>query len=259
MLNINPQNNRKSSTTEETKLQKLEDFSLKANIHPNFPVTEELSQMNESLKNISEKEMPVVVHKIQLEGLKGEKGEAGNPGEPGKDYILTDKDKKDIAQKIEVPVVEKIIEKTEVIKEQPIVTQEIKEVAVAETAEQIRNKLESMEENEKLSIDAIKDLRKELEELKKIRNRELTPGGIIGRDLVKDIDISSSLDGMTTTFNIQSIWNVVSVNLSSYPYGSLRKNIDYTWTPTSITFTSNIDPATQLAPGQQCILTVVQS
>jgi hypothetical protein len=55
----------------------------------------------------------------------------------GKDYILTEKDKKTIASNIKVPVIEKIIEKTEVIKEQPIV----KEVAKYELAEDIAKKL----------------------------------------------------------------------------------------------------------------------
>ena len=50
------------------------------------------------------------------------------PGADGKDYILTEKDKLAIAQSIEVPIVEKIIERTEVIKEQPIVTNNVTEV-----------------------------------------------------------------------------------------------------------------------------------
>ncbi len=63
------------------------------------------------------------------------------PGPPGKNYVLTNKDKKDIASKIEVPVVEKVIERTEVIKEQPIITQEIKEVAVTDAGEVIIKKI----------------------------------------------------------------------------------------------------------------------
>ena len=127
-----------------------------------------------------------------------------------------------------------------------------------ETPEQTRNKLESIkEEEEKLTISAIKDLRKELDEVKKAKSSGLGVG-VIGRDLIKDIDISDSLDGVTKTFNIQAIWNVISVDLSSYPYGSLRKGIDFSWTPTSITFGDSIDATTQLSVGQQCILTVIQ-
>ena len=85
-------------------------------------------------------------------------------GDPGKDYILTVKDKKEIASKIKVPVVEKIIEKTEVIKEQPIVTNEIKEVAVADTAEQILEKLQSLKDAW-LEVKSIKGLDKVLNDV----------------------------------------------------------------------------------------------
>ena len=79
-------------------------------------------------------------------------------GEDGKDYILTDQDKKDIAKSIKVPVVEKVIEKTEVIRETPIITNEIKEVAKYEEAEDIKNKLESLKDDERLDASAIKNL-----------------------------------------------------------------------------------------------------
>lgn len=47
----------------------------------------------------------------------------------GEDYVLTEKDKREIAKSITVPVVEKVIEKT-IIKEVPIVTNEIIEKTV---------------------------------------------------------------------------------------------------------------------------------
>ena len=126
------------------------------------------------------------------------------------------------------------------------------------TAEVIIKKLEAVEENEdKLSIDAIKDLREELKKMRKIVDGIPRGGGIVGRDIIKDIDISSQLDGVLKTFNIQGVWNIISIDLSSFPYGSLRKGVDYTWTTTSITFTSEINASTQLASGQSCILTVV--
>jgi hypothetical protein len=58
-------------------------------------------------------------------------------GKDGKNYILTNLDRKRIAREIEVPVVEKIVEKTEVIREQPIV----KEIAVTDNGEQIITKI----------------------------------------------------------------------------------------------------------------------
>jgi hypothetical protein len=67
-------------------------------------------------------------------------------GEDGQDYILTDEDKKQIAQNIEVPIVEKVIEKT--IIEKPITIDKtvtkVKEVAKYETAEEIASKLNTL-------------------------------------------------------------------------------------------------------------------
>lgn len=71
-------------------------------------------------------------------------------GDPGKDYVLTPKDKEEIASKIKVPIVDKIIEKTQVvIKEQPIVTEKVTnqiiEKAVAEDANKITAKINTTE------------------------------------------------------------------------------------------------------------------
>lgn len=126
--------------------------------------------------------------------------------------------------------------------------------------EDFRNGLEALQDDDRLDKSAIKgldEIEKDISELKKRPTGGGGGGGITGRDLFKDIDLSSQLDGITTTFNIPVVWNIISVDLSSFPYGSLRKGVDYTFTPTSITFTSQIDPATQLAAGQSCILTVV--
>lgn len=101
----------------------------------------------------------------------------------------------------------------------------------------------------------IKDIKDELEILKKQKGKIIS-GGIIGRDLIKDIDLSDQLDGVTKTFNIQAVWNIISVHLSSFPY-SLRKTTDFTYTTTTITFTNQIDAASSLAAGQTCVLTVV--
>lgn len=59
------------------------------------------------------------------EPIPGKDGEKGDRGEKGDSYILTERDKSDIAAKINVPIVEKIIEKTEIIKETPIVKETI--------------------------------------------------------------------------------------------------------------------------------------
>lgn len=105
-------------------------------------VDTKLSEISSELKKKLEEELS---YEIDPETIRGEKGK---DGEDGKDYVLTEKDKKDIAKSIKVPIVEKIIEKTEVIKEQPIITNEIKEVAVADTGEQIVDKINELPTNE---------------------------------------------------------------------------------------------------------------
>lgn len=97
--------------------------------------------IGENLKKKLEQELVVEVNKEELKG---------EPGEPGKNYVLTDEDKMEIALSIDVPVVEKIIEKrTETIR-QPIVTNnvtnEIKEVAVTDEPKVIAEKLNTLTE-----------------------------------------------------------------------------------------------------------------
>ncbi|KKK90494.1 hypothetical protein LCGC14_2722440 [marine sediment metagenome] len=97
-----------------------------------------------------------------------------------------------------------------------------------------------------------------LEEALRKKSQGVQAGGVIsGRELFKDIDLSDQLDGSTKTFDIAVVWNIISVDLSSYPYGSLRKGTDYSFTPTSITFLDPIKANRQLKAGQRCILTVV--
>ena len=103
-----------------------------------------------------------------LEQVKGTDGDDGYTPEKGldyfdgDDYVLTEKDKAEIASQITVPVVEKIIERIETIKEQPTITEitkitnEIKEVAITENAEILRDKLEALKDNERLDISAIR-------------------------------------------------------------------------------------------------------
>lgn len=155
-------------------------------------------------------------------------------GEPGKDAD-------------EEAVVEKVLSR--------IKLPEYKET-VLDNGEQIVDKINDLptdDEDKKIDVSHIKGLKKFVQE----NQTKIIGGGITGRDLFKDIDLSSQLDGVTKTFNIQAVWNIISVSLTSYPYGALRKGVDYQWTPTSITFLDPIDAPTQLSAGQSCILTVV--
>jgi len=116
------------------------------------------------------------------------------------------------------------------------------------------NDLPTDDDDLKIDVKHIKGLDKLIKQTQKLQPMG---GGTSARDLFKAIDISSQLDGVTATFNIQAIYMILSVDLSSFPYGALRETVDYTYTPTSITFTSQIDPATQLASGQSCIIKAI--
>lgn len=126
--------------------------------------------------------------------------------------------------------------------------------------EAIRDKLESLEGEERLNVSAIEGFEDLLNRVETIEKKPVTimNGGVIGRDFIKDIDLSAQLDGSTKTFNIPATWNVISVHLSSFPH-ALRKTVDFTYTDTTITFTNQIDETTALAAGQTCVLTVVSA
>lgn len=102
----------------------------------------------------------------------------------------------------------------------------------------------------------VAELEKEIEKLRKMKGSVITGGGIVGRDIVKNYDLSPYLDGVTKTFNIPAVWSIISVACSSFP-NILRPTIDYTYTPQTITFTSEIDETTTLAAGQTVIITLV--
>jgi ElaB/YqjD/DUF883 family membrane-anchored ribosome-binding protein len=83
-------------------------------------------------------------------------------------------------------------------------------------------------------------------------------GGGMNRAHVTDLDISDQLNGVDKTISIPAVYSIISVALSSFP-NILRKGVDFTYTPTSITFTDEIDAASTLAAGQTCILTVINA
>jgi hypothetical protein len=129
-------------------------------------------------------------------------------------------------------------------------------------AEDIVNKLLLLPEGEKLPMEAIEGLVPQLkdlaERLKKRNAENFSMASQAGRDIFADIDLSPQFDGLTSTFQIPAVYNIISVSIQSMP-NNLRKNVDYTYTPTSITFAASIDASTQLAAGQNCTLTVVRA
>ena len=176
----------------------------------------------------------------KITALKGEPGEPGPQGNPGVDgdkgdtYTLTEKDKKDIASKIKVPIVEKVIEKTEVIKEQPIITNEIKEVAVAETPDQIVKKLESLTGKDRLNWEAIDGL---LEQFNLLKERIGASNRFGGMRIPMTIDETpiGAINGSNTVFNLSTNakQNSEIVRLNGLV---MELAEDYTFTGRTITF-----------------------
>lgn len=98
----------------------------------------------------SENDLTAIIEPLIPEPIKGEDGE---------DYILTKEDKNEIAKLVEVPVVEKVIEKTETIIEKPITIDKtrtvVKEVAKYEEASDIAEKLNTL--SKKIDFKVIKN------------------------------------------------------------------------------------------------------
>lgn len=153
----------------------------------------------------------------------------------------------------EPQIVEKVIEKTTeiIVKEQPIVTQEIREVAIAESAEEIlrkigpqlaafgvvfRNGLELLETGEKLKISAIEGLEEELKKLKDLvsssRGRVVVGGTRnVGTSIYEEIPAGSG-----TSFTLAHVPVAGTVRLYR---GGARQQVgigkDYTISGTNIT------------------------
>ena len=105
-----------------------------------------VNQLGEDIKNIE-------LH-IPEKGDPGYTPIKGVDYKDGEDYVLTEDDKLEIAQSIEVPIVEKVIEKTKTIVEKPVITEIVKEVAVTDEPKVIANKLNTLKEV--LDVEVIK-------------------------------------------------------------------------------------------------------
>ena len=77
-------------------------------------VSNKIDDVTEELKKKLDEELH---YEIDPEAIRG------FPGKDGENYILTPADKAEIASKITVPIVEKVIEKTETIREIPQITE----------------------------------------------------------------------------------------------------------------------------------------
>jgi hypothetical protein len=229
----------------ENKIELLKKFE----IHGNLPLVEKLDAIYKVLEVIANKEEPKEerpeVQKVALEGisiitLKGDTPKVGVDFEQpkdGEDYVLTEADKKEIASKIKVPIVEKVIEKTEVIKEQPIVTNQIVEVAKTDTGEQIISKIN--DSNGIIKRERVEGLDDELGKLGE-RISSIPRGGGKKITYVKRFNLSSQLDGNTRTFTLPSdTIEVVGVFGSQFPV-NFNPGTDWTFSGRTLTLANHV-------------------
>lgn len=172
----------------------------------------------------------------------------GEPGMPGENYILSDADKLEISEKIVVPIVEKVIEKTivektEVIREIPQVHETIhnitKEVAVPEKPLEIVAKINTLEEQiEPRAIKGfwkmIDTLRQEIKRISKLKSDPyLHGGGSSGGSFLAET-VSGTINGSNVTFTFPTAFtgsSFISLNGQTMVGG-----VDYTVSGTTITY-----------------------
>lgn len=202
------------SQEQNIKLESLKKFLEKSDISPNLPLIDVLEEIRDILKEVSSKETPETpdVQKMEIQGaeiitIKGKEGEPPTDehllelitplipdpikGDDGEDYVLTETDKREIAKSITVPIVERVVET--IVEKQPIVTNEIKEVAVTDNGEVIVGKingLDSESDNLKIDISHIKGI----DILEKSFDSKISsiPRGTIGGGGNRPLQIQSS-------------------------------------------------------------------
>lgn len=137
--------------------------------------------------------------------------QAQSKGDKGDDYVLTTADKDEIAARIKVPVVDKVIERViervEVVKEKPVITEvhhttnEVREVAVTDSGDKI---IEKINDSEKvIDRERIDGLNDEIEELeKKIDSKNTSgPRSFFGARGVQ-LFVNSQKKGLVSSLNI---------------------------------------------------------
>ena len=138
---------KEKNNTDLTAFSGVQTISLKGD-KGDKPTKKEITALIEPLLP-SDTKLTKLIKPLIPEPIKGDKGE---------DYVLTAKDKKEIAKGIKVPVVEKVIEKFTTI-EKPITIDktktEIKEVAKYEDADTIAEKLNTL--TKKIDFKVIKN------------------------------------------------------------------------------------------------------
>ncbi len=114
---------------------------------------------------------------------------------------------------------------------------------------QIRDKLETLEGDERLNMSAIKGLEEALKGASTVSRSIFGPG----KTKVLVLDLSSQLNGVLKTFSVGTHYGITGVWSSSSPF-AFRPIIDYTEVGKTIVFTAAVDAAVSLAADQTLII-----
>lgn len=122
---------------------------------------------------------------------------------------------------------------------------------------QIRDKLETLEGDERLDASAIKGLEKYDKDIEILKQGRPIFGP--GKTKIIQVDLSSQLNGTTKTFSIGfSHFGIVGVYGSSSPF-IFRPTVDYIESGINIVFdVTNVDASISLASGQTLIVKVLK-
>lgn len=186
---------------------------------------------------------------------KGDKGDSPSPEEltgligplipapvHGKDYVLTEADKRDIAGQVDVPVVEKVIERTKVIKEQPVVTEKLIEKDI-DQEKLVEDLLRIIKKKRLLDSTYIKGLEGFSRDGINYRFEELMHGGggTGGGSITYAVDLSAQCNGVNKVFTVPANTNFISLAGSDAP-NIYRPTVDYTGSGTlTLTLTAQVN------------------
>lgn len=186
------------------KLAKVVDKGSIAVVEHLFSVEEKIDGLENKIPDL-EKVITAIKGKDGKNGENGKdgKGTSGRDGENGKDYILTEKDKKEIAKSISIPVVKQIVETKTIIREQPIVRETIVKEAIPlhTSPEEVRDLLELLFEDERLDAKSIKNLEiafKAYLQLNPPNGPMLHP---VSLGNLPDVNIAGAIVGQVLTWN----------------------------------------------------------
>ena len=131
-----------------------------------------------------------------------------------------------------------------------IPTEEDTKSVISKSGVEIRDALEALPSGDKLEINAIQNLRDELDRLERqiSKNKGVSGGGTTGSHNVRGYHIPlSQLNGVTKSFTVPGFWEITSIVGSSFPF-TFMKNVDFTSdaSASTVTFTSTIDAGVSL-------------